>query len=123
MARSGPVVMRSLKRAHVVPRDSCSFCLKDRTSARRLITLEMVKKAKQNLEHNVSQSPFIFPTVWLYHRLALPIKEKGNNFQLKVSSDMLVICKHAHVYANSHRCEYGFSLPSPEKDCSRTKFY
>ena len=75
-------------------RDSCSFCLKDRTSNRRLTTLEMRKKDKQNLEHNIFQSPCILPTVLLYHRLALPVKENGNNFYLKVLSDMPVICKH-----------------------------
>ena len=75
-------------------RDSCSFCLKDRTSNRRLTTIEMRKKDKQNLEHNIFQSPCILPTVLLYHRLALPVKENGNNFYLKVLSDMLVICKH-----------------------------
>ena len=116
MARSGPVEMRSLKQAHDVPRDSCSFCLKDRTLDRKLITLEMRKKDKQNLEHNVSQSPCIHPTILLYHHLALPVKENQNNFHLKVSLDMPVICKHAQVCSNSHRCEYGFSLPSPEKD-------
>ena len=94
------------------------FCLKDRTSFQRLITLEIGKKARQNLEHNISQSPFILPTVLLYHCLALPIKENGNNFHLKVLLDMPVISKHAQVCPNSHRCEYGFSSPSPEKDLS-----
>ena len=95
MARSGPVMMRSLKQAHDVQRDSCSFCLKDRTSNRRRITLEMEKKAKQNLEHSISQSPCILPTVCLYHRLALPIKENRNNFHLTILSDMPAIHKHA----------------------------
>jgi hypothetical protein len=35
---------------------------------------------------------------------------------------MPAICKHAQVCSNSHRCEYGFSLPSPEKDLSRINF-
>jgi hypothetical protein len=78
-----------------VPRDSCSFCLKDRTSNQRRTTLDMGKKVEQNLEHNVSQYPSILPTVCLYHRLALPIKENRNNFYLKVSSDMPAIYKHA----------------------------
>jgi predicted 2-oxoglutarate/Fe(II)-dependent dioxygenase YbiX len=84
MIKLGPMVIRSLKRAHDVPRDSCYFCLKDRTSNRRRTTLEMGKKAKQNLEHRISQSPCILPMVYLYHRLALPVKENGNNFHLKV---------------------------------------
>ena len=110
--------MRSLKHAHDVPRDSYSFCLKDRTSNQKRTTIEMGKKDKQNLEHNVSQSPCILPTVRLYHCLALPFKENRNNFHLKVLSDMPTICKHAQIYLNSCRCEYGFSLPSPEKDLS-----
>jgi hypothetical protein len=35
---------------------------------------------------------------------------------------MPVIHKHAQIYSNSCRCEYGFSLPSPEKDLSRINF-
>jgi hypothetical protein len=101
-----------------MPRDSCSFCLKDRTSNRRLTTLEMEKKDKQNLVHNVSQSPCIVPTVLLYHRLALPVKENRNNFHLKVLSNMPAICNHAQVCSNSRRGAYGFSSPFPEKDCS-----
>ena len=122
MARSGPVMMSSLKQSHDVPRNSSSSCLKLRTSFRRLTTLEMEKKRKQNLEHSISQSPCILPTVRLYHCLALPVKENGNNFHLKVSSDMPAICKHAQVCANSHRCEYGFSSPFPEKGCSQINF-
>ena len=118
MARSELVMMSSLKQSHDVPRDSSSSCLKFRTSFQRLTTLEMGKKHKQNLEHNVSQSPCILPTVRLYHCLVLPIKENKNNFHLKVLSDMPVIGKHAQVCSNYRRCEYGFSSPSPEKDCS-----
>ena len=58
----------------------------------------------------------ILPMVRLYHCLALPFKENINNYHLKVLSDMPAIHKHAQVYANSHRCEYEFLLPSPEKD-------
>jgi hypothetical protein len=54
MARSGPELTRSLKRAHAAPRDSFSFCLKDRTSIQRLATPEMEKKYKQKLEHKDS---------------------------------------------------------------------
>ena len=107
-----------IKMIHDVPRDSSSSCLKFRTSFRRLTTLEMGKKRKQNLEHNVSQSPGILPMVCLYQCLALRVKENGNNFHLMVLSDMPAICKDAQVCSNSCRCEYGFSSPSPEKDCS-----
>jgi hypothetical protein len=34
---------------------------------------------------------------------------------------MPAIC-NAQVCSNSHRCEYGFSLPSPKKDLSRINF-
>jgi hypothetical protein len=105
-----------------VPRDSSSSYLKLRTSFWRLTTLEIGKKCKQNLEHSISQSSCILSMVRLYQCLALPVKEKGNNFHLKVSSNMPVICKHAQVYPNSHRCEYGFSSPSPKKDYSRINF-
>ena len=57
------VMMRSLKRSHDVPTDSSSSCLKFRISFRRLTTLEMVKKLKQNLGHNVAQSPCTVPMV------------------------------------------------------------
>ena len=122
MARSGLELTRSLKHAHAAPRDSFSFCLKDRTSIRRLTTLEMEKKAKQKLEHRDSQSPCTVPMVWVYQCLALPIKENGNSFHFKVSCDMPAICKHAQICSNSHRWVYGFSLPSPAKDCSQTIF-
>ena len=54
IVRFGPVVIRLLIRSHNVPRDSSSSCLKFRTSFRRLTTLEIGKKHKQNLEHSVS---------------------------------------------------------------------
>jgi hypothetical protein len=122
MTRSRLVVMMLLKQSHDVPRDSSSSCLKLRTSFRWLTTIEMGKKRKQNLEHSIFQSPCILPTVRLYQCLALSVKENGNNFHLKVLSDMPSICKHAQVHSNSYRCTYGFSLPSPEKDCSRINF-
>jgi hypothetical protein len=115
-------MMSLLKWSHDVPRDSSSSCLKFRTTFQRLTTLEMGKKCKQNFEHKVSQSPYIFPTVRSYHCLAIPVKENGNNFYLKVLSDMPAIRKHAQVCSNSCRCEYGFSLPSPEKGKSQIIF-
>jgi hypothetical protein len=56
MARLGTVLIRSLNHSHDVPRDSFSFCVKDRTSEQRLPTLEMGKKFKKKLEHKASQS-------------------------------------------------------------------
>jgi hypothetical protein len=83
----------------------------------------MEKNLKQNLEHNVFQSPCILPTVRLYQCLAFPIKENGKSFRhRKDSSDMPAIRKHAQISSNSCRCEYGFALPSLEKDCSRIMF-
>jgi hypothetical protein len=83
MARLGPVVMKSLKQAHDAPRDSSSSCLKFRTSFRRLTTLEMGKKCKQNLEHSVSQFPCILPTVRLYQCLVFPSKRTKITFILR----------------------------------------
>ena len=74
MARSGPELNRPLKHAHATPRDSFSFCLKDRTSLRRLTTPEMGKKDKQKLEHKASQSSCTLPTVWVYQCLVFPSK-------------------------------------------------
>ena len=122
MARSGPELTRSLKHAHATLRDSFSLCLKDRTSIRRLTTLEKGKKDKQKLEHRASQSPCTLPIVWVYQCLAILIKENRNSFHFKVSCDMPVICKHAQVCSNSRRLVYGFSSPSPKNDYSWTKF-
>ena len=61
MARLGPVLIRVLKRSHVVPTDSFFFCLKDRTSKQSLTTLEMGKNCNQKLEHRASQSPLSTP--------------------------------------------------------------
>ena len=77
MARSGPVLIRVLKRSHALPRDSFFFCLKDRTSEQSLTTLEMGKNCKQKLEHRASQSPCLLPMVRLYQCLAFLVKEKG----------------------------------------------
>jgi hypothetical protein len=114
--------IKLLKCAQDAPKDSFSFSLKVRTSIQRLTTLEMGKKDKQNLFHNIFQSPCILSTVCLYHCLAIPIKENENNFHLKVSLAMLAMCRHALVCSNSRRCKYEFSLHSPKKDCSRIIF-
>jgi hypothetical protein len=82
----------------------------------------MGKNFKQNLERNIFQSPCILPTISLYQCLAIPVKENGKSYHLKVLSDMPAIRKHAQVYSNSCRCEYGFASPSSEKDCSRIMF-
>ena len=95
MVRSGAELNRSLKYAHATPRDSFSFCLKDRTSIRRLTTPEIGKKDKQKLEYRAFQSPCTLPTVWVYPCLALPVKENENSFHFKVSCGMPAICKHA----------------------------
>ena len=84
MARSWPELTRSLKRVHAAPRDSFSFCLKGRTSIRRLTALEMGKKDKQKLEHRASQSSCTLSTVRVYQCLALPVKENKNRFHFKV---------------------------------------
>ena len=123
MVRSGPVMMSSLKRSHDVPSDYFSSCLKFRTSFQRLTTLEKGKNHKQNLEHNVFQSPCILPTFSLYQCLALPVKENGNNFHLTVLSDMPAIRKHAQVCSNSCRCEYGFFVAFSQEGLIPNQFY
>ena len=115
MARLGLVLMRVLKYSHAMPRDSFFFCLKDRASKRSLTTLEMGKNCKQKLEHRASQSPCLLSMVRLYQHLAFPVKEKGKSFHHKVSSDMPSMRRHAQVFSNSFKCEYGFSSTSPEK--------
>jgi hypothetical protein len=57
------VVIKLLKRARDVPRDSFSSCLKVKMSIQRLATLEMGKKDKQKLEHNAFQSPCILSMI------------------------------------------------------------
>jgi hypothetical protein len=57
------------------------------------------------------------------HKSNLPVTSRKIgpvliNFHLKVLSVMLAIHKHAQVGADSHRCEYKFSLSSPKKDRS-----
>ena len=122
MARSGPELTRSLKHAHAAPRDSFSVCLKDRTSIRRLTTLEMGKKDKQMLEYKAFNSPCTLSTVWVYQCSAVLVKENKNSFHFKVSCDMPAICKHAQFCSNSHRWIHGSSSPSPENNCSWTIF-
>jgi hypothetical protein len=79
-----------------VARDSLSSCLKDRTLALRLTSLEMEKKSKQKLERKVSQSPCFFSTIRLYYFIALPFKIKE-----KVS----ILRSHwtCPLYGGSHR--------------------
>jgi hypothetical protein len=66
-AKFGLESIRELKHSQDVARDSLSSCLKDRTLALRMTTLEMGKKFKQKLEHKVPQSPCFLSTVRLYH--------------------------------------------------------
>ena len=105
MARLGPILIRVLKRSHVVPTDSFFFCLKDRTSKQSLTTLEMGKNCNQKLEHRASQSPCLLPMVILYQSFIFPVKEKGKSFHHKVLSDMPAMRKHAQVCSNSFRWE------------------
>jgi hypothetical protein len=101
MARSWPILMRVLKRSHVMPRDSFFFCLKDRISKRSLTTLEIGKNCKQKQEHMASQSPCLPPMVRLYQCLTFLVKEKGKSLYHKVLSDMPTMRRHAQVCSNS----------------------
>jgi hypothetical protein len=81
--------------------DSCSSCLKDRTSERRLTTLEMGKKCKQKLKHKASKSPYLFPIVSLYQRLAFSIKEKEKS-SIVMSHLTSPQCVDMHRVAQTH---------------------
>jgi hypothetical protein len=100
-----------------VARDSLSSCLKDRTLALRLTTLEMGKKSKQKLERKVPQSPYFFSMVWLYHFLALPFKEKGKGDEDIATLDTLMLwsspscnssptqpLRHPRIQQTRHHC-------------------
>ena len=67
------------------PIDSFSYCSKSRIALGREPIRDMGKNARQNLSLSSSQSPFILSTVCVYHCSTFPMREKGNNFQLKVS--------------------------------------
>jgi uncharacterized membrane protein YbaN (DUF454 family) len=65
------------------------------TSALRLTTLWIGKKSKQKLERKLPQSPCLLSMVRSYQILALPLKEKGKSFHLKISSDMPAMCRQS----------------------------
>jgi hypothetical protein len=74
---------------------SLSFCWKLSISCRRTAIQDIGKNEGHNLFLNSSQSPFTFPMLWSYHCLALSLREKGNNFQRKVSCDMPEMVRQA----------------------------
>ena len=101
MARSGPVLMRVLKRSQAMPRYYFFFCLKDRTSERSLTTLEMGKNCKQKLEHRASQFPCLLPMVRLYQYLAFSSKEKEKAFIVRFHLTCM-LCASMHRFAQTH---------------------
>ena len=47
------------------------------------------------------------------HDLAFSLRENGNNFNLTISSLILLYCRVEHTSSNSLRCRYGLSESSP----------
>jgi hypothetical protein len=61
------------------------------------------KNARQNRSRRLLQSLFTLLMLDVYHCLAGSIREKGNNFHLRVSCAMPEIFRHEHTCSNSHR--------------------
>jgi hypothetical protein len=101
--KSRPDLDRTEKWSQAAPMVSVSFCWKLSISCRRAAIRDIGKNARQNLFHNSSQSLFTFPTLWSYHCLVLSCREKGNNFQRKVSCDMPEMVRQAQSCSNSRR--------------------
>ena len=121
MARLGPKLTRSLKHAHAAPRDSFSFCLKDRTSLRRLNTQRWERKISKS--QSIKLPNLLVHSLWFgYTSVELfPSKRTKIAFTLKFHVTCLR-CASMHRFAQTLIGGYGFSSPSPENDCSQTKF-
>jgi hypothetical protein len=55
---------------------------------------------RQMSSRSLPQSLFTFPMLWVYNCSALSMREKGNNFHLKVSYVMPGITRHKHSFSN-----------------------
>ena len=106
--------------AQAAPIDSFSHCSMSRIALGRELIWDIGKNARWNLSLSSSQSPFILSMTCVYHCFAFPMREKGNNFHLRVSCVMPEILRHEHIYSNSHRWLHGSLLSFSEKGCART---
>ena len=89
--------------AQAAPIDSLSYCSKSRIALGRELIWDKGKNARQNMSLNSSQSPFVLPTACVYHYFTFFVREKENNFHLKVSCVMPEMLRHEHISSNSHR--------------------
>jgi len=100
---------------------SLSFYWKERISLCRAMIRDIGKNSRQNLSLSSSQLSCTLPTVYVYHCSAFPIREKGNNFHLRVSCVMPAMANNEHRCSKSDKWWYGFSLSNPEKEGFRTR--
>ena len=101
--KSGPECDRIENLSLATPMVSFSFCWKLSISCHRAAIQDIWKNARQNMFLSSSQSPFTFPTLWVYHCFALSSSVKGNNIHRSVSYDMPEMVKQAQSCSNSHR--------------------
>jgi hypothetical protein len=80
--------------------DSFSFCLKLRIALGKALIWDIGKNARHNLSLSSSQSLFILPTTLAYHCFASLVREKGNNFHIRISCVMPGMLRHEHIPQN-----------------------
>ena len=98
--KSGPACINAENLAQTIPIDS-SHCSKSRIALGREPIRNMGKNARQNLSLSSSQSPFVLSMANVYHYFAFPMREKGNNFHLRISCVMPEMLRHEHISSNS----------------------
>ena len=118
--QSGHVAKRCENLAHAAPMLFFSNCSNARISLRREAVWAEEENEGQKSPRSSSQSWIIPLTLSVYHCSAFPMREKGNNFHLKVSYDMPGITKHEHSSSNTCKSRSRSSVSKPEKVCART---
>ena len=106
--------------AQTAPIDSFSFYSKSRIALGREPIWDMGENARQNLTLSSSQSPFVLSTTNVYHCFTFPVREKGNNFHLRVYCVMPKMLRHEHISSKSRRSWWRLSFSCPEKGSART---
>ena len=101
--RSRPACINIENRAQAAPIDSFLRCSKLRIALGREPIRDMGKNARQILSLSSSQSPFVLSIANVYHCFAFPVREKGNNFHLKVCCVMREMLRHEHISLKSRR--------------------
>ena len=105
--KSRPACINTENLAQAIPIDS-SRNSKSRIVLGREPIWDMGKNARQNLSLSSSQSLFVLSTANVYHCFAFPVREKENNFHLRVSCVMPEMLRHEHISSNSCRWWLGF---------------